>query len=371
MTPRNEELWFMLRDVRNLLSHLRERRPAHGQPPALRLWAQGRLRCLDTNTADPQLINPFDPATTQRVYAYGHAHHDGNGITAPATQLIDRPMLIATLPVGYGSDTDAVLNRAEIENHDTLSITILNGQPHPSSHLLPRPQTPGRWHTTEVALLGVPGTFRGQYLDNVTADGYAYVRLPWTAVQQLRTALGELRELPAGVASMTLPDLSVDRPGGHGWYPIGNGWPWVCPELVGPGTLLPYLQTLGDDHGLPQYGQNTFTTSDMLLWLDQHGSLLSRTMSAYGQPHPGEAPAPIDYASLPVCEQLRLRAIEYTLRTAAATTTTVTGLAALFSPAEIEELILAAAQLATGPEPLTGSQNTLIQRVHTALDQHI
>lgn len=361
-----EELWFNLVDVSNLLAHLRHRPATEGQPPMLRLWQQDNLRYLDVNSADPQLVNPLDPCSTQRVYAHGHAHHDGNGLTSPADNHSAHAAVLVAMPATPGSDLQAAVFDATEHGHDTLSITLRGPLTHIASLLLPHPQPHGRWIDGQVALSGSRRHYRGQYLDNLTNDGYAYVRLTAETIAHLHTDLAQLDHPPAGTSPAALPD-PASLPAG--WHLVGQNWPWVCCDLALSELPTKFIPPLDDTRAgaLPRAGEPVVYTDDRVLWLDDCGELLSRTMPGGCRPS-ADGPTPIDYQRLRPFEQLYMRAIEHALRLAA---TAAKGLAARFDAAEIEELILAAVQLKLGDEALSPTQHALLRRAQDCLDEHI
>jgi hypothetical protein len=119
------------------------------------------------------------------------------------------------------------------------------------------------------------------------------------------------------------------------------------PVLLPAGRLLPYSgpQQPGIDPAeLPTVGQDAFTGMGCLMWLDEHGDLLLRSIYDQGL-DPTDPPGPPEYGNLDPDAEWQFRAVEHALRKAATSRVVVTGPAAAFTPADIETLVITAADV--------------------------
>src|SRR5262249_2838190 len=128
-----------------------------------------------------------------------------------------------------------------------------------------------------------------------------------------------------------------------GFFRVRPGWPWVSLDLLPDGLLMPYTGPTEPDVDptqLPPLGQPAFTGAGYLMWLDPDNNLVLRPADTDGV-DPQDPPGPADYGTLDPDAEWQFRAVEHALRNA--TGAVPTGLAAAFTPEEVQALILTAA----------------------------
>jgi hypothetical protein len=377
------ELWFPIADLLPLVEYgatrPAEHDPRHGTQPVLWLMAQGRLRYLTSNALPPLLVDAFDPTSRQRVYAIGHSHHS-KGLSFPADP--DRhgtPVRLGSLPLadpGHPQLLD-LLRAATRIGCEWLVVHLGAGGPKRwEVHRFPHPEPAATWRELRLELFGVPGTWPGQIVTNATHDGWLLPRFTPPVAAQIVTVLAQTPDLPRPVTPVRLTDtpdtgeaglLGVDP---EGFHRLGQGWPWVSPDLLPNGHLLPWdgnQQPGIDPAELPAQGQDTFTGMGALMWLDEHGDMLLRPSHPDGL-HPSDQAGPPDYGDLDPDVEWQLRAVQHALRKAAHHRVVLTGPAATFSPAEIEALLITAGDaVCAGLESLSRRQFDLAVRAYQLL----
>jgi hypothetical protein len=384
------ELWFPIPDLAPLVEHCMAARslqpdPRYGAQPVLHLIAQGVLFYLSTNAHPPLLVDAFNPNSRQRVYAVGHSYHVP-GVSLPADPRHGTPHYRGSLPLITGH-RDAILGqlvdrlrRASRIGDQWLVVTI-----DPDGRLqwevcpLPHPAPAAKWRDVRVEMFGLRGSWPGQVLTNDTRRGFLLPRFVPDVARQLVATLGAAPHLPRQVAPVVVsdaPDTGDPHqvgPDDDGFYRVGPGWPWVSLDLLPPGRLLPHLSPPPpgiDPTALPAHGQDTYTAMGYVMWLDDSGQLALRAVydtgvdlcEPVGQPEYGDVDPEVGW---------QLRAVEHALRLAGAARVTVTGLAARFTPAQIEALLITAAHaVQEGTETLSVSQRDLAARVYALLNPH-
>lgn len=345
---------------------------------------------LSTNAIPALLVDAFDPSSVQRVYALGHSHHS-SGTSYPAPE--DRygpPTLLGALPLRtdrqklFGALLDQ-LGTAARHGRDWLVVTL-----DPAGHLdwylhpTPHPAPAAEWRTVRLELFGLPGVWPGQIVTNDTHLGWLRPRFTRPVAEQLAAAITAATWLPHLVTPIQLtPDLTSDPadtshngievvgPDPDGFYRVGDGWHWASLDLLPNGILAPYTgphQPGIVPAELPAPGQDAFTGLGCLMWLDdQHVLVLRQTYD--GGFDPTDPPQPPEYGGLDPDAEWAFRAVEHALRNATTARPTYTGLAAAFTPEEIEALIITAADAAVGAglDSLSRRQLELAHRAYALL----
>jgi hypothetical protein len=364
--------------------------PQHGDLPALHLAGQGDTWFnLTTNAVPALLVDAFDPTSTQRVYAIGHAHTiAGDTYPAPADRY-GPPDTVAVIPLTgrpgtFGNLADQ-LHHAAGAGGDWLVLTL-----HPDGRVdvavrpTPRPAPPAHWRDARLETVGLPGYWPGQFVTNATHDGWLLPRFTRDVAARITEAITdlaaagplpypltriELTDTPTGAAPDTAPGPVVGADPA-GFFRVGAGWPWVSLDPTPTGVLMPYTgpQRPGVEPGqLPPQGQYAFTGVGYLMWLDNDNNPVLRPVDEQGVDR-FNPPGPPEYGSLDPDAEWALRAVEHTLRTAAAARPTLTGLAATFTPLELEALVVTAADaVGAGLDSLSRRQRELAHRAYALL----
>lgn len=237
------ELWFPVADLLPLLDHCmiaygHAPDPEHGAAPLLHLSAQGdELFSLTTNAVPALLVDAFDPASAQRVYAIGHGHTI-SGATYPAD--VDRygpPVQLASIPLTtgrpgpFGHLVDQLRGAARV-GCDWLVLTLdPDGRLDVSVRPTPHPAPPARWRYARLELVCLPGRWPAQFVDNATHQGWLLPRFSREVAQQIADlaatdavphplTLIELTDTPAAQLPATAPRRLVG-PDPDGYYRLG------------------------------------------------------------------------------------------------------------------------------------------------------
>ncbi len=360
MRETSTELWFPIADLLPMVDH-RPRvvagRLAPRLPEQLLLMGQGRLRYLVTDAAPPLLVDALDPASVQRVYAVGYSYHAGSeswpadpdrhGIPvqlgAVALDGTERPPLISQLHTATSRRCDWLVL--------TLTLTAdrrLRWQTQP----LPHPAPAVQWRLARLEVHGLPGSYPGEFADNGTDFGWLTARFTRDVAEQIATAVNTLAGLPAGMTLISIVDgandpdnettVGVDP---DGFWRVGVGWRWVSAELAPDGQLVPFTgptpSTVEPDE-LPAIGQDVYWSLGCLMWLDDTGDLVVRTAYDDGRFDPLDSCGPPEYGNIDPEAEWRFRAAEHLLRQVSDLRRRISPLASSFSPAEVEQLLVAA-----------------------------
>jgi hypothetical protein len=370
------DLWFPIGDllplVQDSLTRGAQHDPRYGAQPVLWLMAQGRLRYLASNALPPLLIDAFDPTSRQRVYAIGHSYHCG-GRSFPADQ--DRhgtPVRLGSIPLlaepghpRFPQLLDQPRGAARIGCEWLVVHLDTDGPTRWELHPFPHPTPVATWRQVRLELFGVPGSWPGQIVTNATHHGWLLPRFTPPVAAQIVTVLAQTPDLPRPLTPVRLTNAAhIGEPGllgadPQGFHRLGQGWPWVSPDLLPHRQLLPWDGT--DQPGidpaeLPAVGQDTFTGTGALMGLDEHGNLVLRPMNPDGFDPLAQA-GPPEYGTLDPDAAWQLRAVEHALRKAADNRVVLTGPAATFSAAQIEALLITAADaVCAGLESLSRHQ---------------
>jgi hypothetical protein len=173
---------------------------------------------------------------------------------------------------------------------------------------LPHPAPAAQWRDVRLEIFGLPGSWPGQVVTNATYRGWILPRFTPPVAAQIAAVLAEATDLPRLVTRVRLTAAAVHGDAVHGdavrgdavhrdavhgrdeelvaldpdgFYRIGEGWPWVSPDLLPDGRLLPYSgphQPGIDPADLPTIGQDAFVGMGCLMWLDEHGDLVLRSI---------------------------------------------------------------------------------------------
>jgi hypothetical protein len=370
------QLWFPIADLLPLVEHVITTGsvrpdPQWGTQPVLTLTAQGRLRYLSTNAWPPLLVDAFDPASVQRVYAVGYGYRSG-GMTYPADE--DRygaPTRIGSIPLTgggrrglFGQPLDRLRGASRV-GCDWLVLTTgteTTGTQNPDVQLqwevcpLPHPAPAAQWRDVRLEIFGLPGSWPGQVVTNATYQGWLLPRFTPPVAAQIAAVLAEATDLPRLVTRVRLTETAVHGDAVHGdavhgrdgelvaldpdgFYRIGEGWPWVSPDLLPDGRLLPYRgphQPGIDPVELPAVGQDAFTGMGCLMWLDESGDLVLRSIYDEGF-DPTDPPGSPEYGNVDPDAEWQFRAVEHELRKAAALRAVGGGLAAAVTPPDVHD----------------------------------
>jgi hypothetical protein len=399
--PQPTSLWFPIRDLRHIVDHAAvsprvDPDPRFGDQPVLRLFAQGDFFYLSSNAVPGLLVDAFDPASAQRVYALGHSHHS-SGLSFPAS--VDRygtPVHLGSIPVtsGLGGLFGPLLHQvhsAARTGREWLVITppavdaadgrvALEWELHP----FPHPVRPAAWRTVRVEIFGAPGRWAGEVVDNATENGWLLPRFTRAVAEELVAAFAGLTAsgvLPHPVTVPRLTDAGPDAvpepvdgdqdivgPDADGFYRVGAGrWPWASRDLMPDGLLMPYpgcAQEGIDPVEVPAPGQDAFVGMGCLMWLDAVGDMVVRSLDEEDGLDPSEPPGSPEYGNLDPDAEWRFRAVEHALRLAGARRPAVSRLAAGLTPGEVDDLIAAGADvLDERDRGVTEAQRDLVARV--------
>gem|GEM_PF-3757410 len=387
------QLWFPIADLLPLAdrcqtAYRHDPDPEHGPIAVLHLTSQGdELFYLSCNALPALLVDAFDPASTQRVYALGYGHDIG-GLTYPAD--VDRygpPVLLASIPVNtgpLGRLADRLHHAARIGCDWFVLVLHPDGRLEPSMRSMPHPAPPARWRYARLELACLPGVWPGQFVDNATHDGWLLPRFSQEIAQQIAATIADMAAagpLPYPLSLIELTDTPAARlpatgpsrlvgPDLDGYFRVGPGWPWVSLDLLPDGLLMPYpgpTEPDIDPAQLPAPGQPAFTGLGYLMWLDHHLNLALRTIDD-GHVDPADEPGIPEYGNLDPDVEWQLRAVEHVLRKATAGPPR-TGIAAEFTADEVEALIITAADVTAGAgvESLSRRQFELAHRAYALL----
>jgi hypothetical protein len=390
------QLWFPASGLKPLIDHClaapgHDSDPEHGAVPLLRLAAQGDgLFYLTTNAVPPLLVDAFDPASRQRVYAIGHTHTvAGNTYPAPVDRygpsdaLAAIPLTARRGPLGNLANQ---LHQAAGAGGERLVLTLhVDGHVEVSVRPAPRPAPAAQWRDARLELVGLPGVWPGQFVTNATHQGWLLPRFTRDVAQQIASAIADLAaagplphpltpvevtDTPAALLPVTAPSRLVGTDPA-GFFHMGPGWPWVSLDLMPNGVLMPYpgpAQPDADHAQLPTPGQYAFTGAGYLMWLDDEDNLVLRPVDDH-RVDLLNPPAPPEYGFLDPDAEWELRAVEHALREATGVRPALTGLAGEFTPDEVEALIITAADAAAGGglECLSRRQLELAHRAYALL----
>jgi hypothetical protein len=391
MLQETTQLWFPIVDLMPLVEHCMAARsveadPYHGTQPVLRLTAQGNLFYLTTNAYPPVLVNPFDPDSQQRVCAIGHSHHHAIDTVAaderygPTRHLDSVALVTGGSPEILGQLVDQLRAAARVGEQWLVLTVAPQGPLRWAVRPFPHPAPVAHWRSVRLEIFGLPGVWPGQVVSTLSWRGFLLPRFAPQVAQHLADTLTHVADLPFSVTRVVVTGDPDDEDPGRvgvdpdGFYRIGTGWPWVSRDLLPQGWLLPYTDAPqpGDDPAhLPVPGQDTYTAGGRVMWLDANNDLVWRSVVDGGF-DPAQPVRQPEYRDVGPEEGWRLRSVEHVLRRAAATRVTVTGLAAAFTPADLETLVITAADaVCAGAHLLNGHQRDLATRAYALHHRHV
>lgn len=242
----------------------------------------------------------------------------------------------------------------------------------------------GRWRPARLEVHGLTGSYPGQFVTNHTVDGWLTVRFTRAVAEQIATAVDALTDHPAHLDRLRIVDSSADAVDpderttvgvdADGCWRVGAGWRWVSPDLAPPGRLLPYPGPSGPTalHDTPALGQDIYVSPGCLMWLDRSGDLLLRDAGDNGGFDRSGTARPPAYGSLPPAAAQQFRAVEHLLRGAVELRRRLAPIASRFTTAEIEELLVAAADAVPATTaPISDRRRDITRRARAAVERTV